>query len=207
MLSIESGILEYGTTHFRSEPALPAASIDDLKALLRLDDGSGEYSEDGYLLSLLLSASQFAARFLSRSLITTELTRQYDRPYTVPGLAIESKESRGAQLSYPPIESVDKVYTLDDSGNETVINDYYFDKLSGRVYIKSGVTGRVIDMLRIEYTAGYGEAYASVPQLIQQGIIQHAAYMYEHRGDCPVGDAAAQSGAKQMYGSYRAWVI
>lgn len=207
MLSFQSEKLEYGTTHFRSEPALPAASIDDLKALLRLDDGSGEYSEDSYLLTLLLSASQFAARFLSRSLITTELTRQYDRPFDVPGLAIERKESRGAQLAYPPIESVDRVYLIDDNGEQKDIEDYFFDDLSGRVYIKEGFTGRKIDMLRIEYTAGYGETYASVPQIIQQGILQHAAFMYEHRGDCPIGDAADLSGAKQIYGSFKAWAI
>ena len=198
--------LEYGTTHQRTNPAMPAASVDDLRALLRLDS-EGEYPDNDYLTTLLLSASEFASRFLSRTLIVTEWTKQYDRPFPLPGLALERKEGYGIKLAYPPVISVDRVYTIDNSGDQKDITGFYFDDLSSRVVIKTSVSGRDIDMLRVEYTAGYGDTYVDVPQLIQQGILQHAAYMYEHRGDCPVGDAAGLSGAKQIYGSYRAWVI
>lgn len=192
---------ENGITSIVAEPNVPAASVDELKALLRIDG----MDEDIYLLGLLLTASMYAVRTLNRSLITMGLVRQYDDVRGLRGLAHEFKESNGLILTYPPIAEVTRVYTIDESGTETEVDGYYIDTLSApaRVYLTQSVTGRNIAMLRIDYTAGYGETHEDVPRTIQQGILQHAAFMYEHRGDCDARDAIERSGAMATYRPYR----
>jgi hypothetical protein len=69
----------HGITSRLTMPDLPAASVDTLRELLRLDDATGgEYAEEAYLNQLLLAASDYAAGYLNRSLITTEYRRVYD---------------------------------------------------------------------------------------------------------------------------------
>lgn len=204
MLNLLGSQTANGQTFQRTDPGLPAASADELQELLRLDVEAGEYSVETYLDGLLLSASEYAARFLNRSLITTEWTRQWDLS-AQHGLRIEFKRDFGSYLPFGPVTSVDRVYWLSGDGAETEITSYYTDLLGdpARVYLRDWSAGREIASIRVEYTAGYGEAYAAVPRLIQQGILQHAAYMYEHRGDCGAAEAAKLSGAHDMYGSYR----
>lgn len=190
---------ENGITHQVTEPSVPAADVDDLVALLRLDEA------DSYLVTLLMSASAYAARHLNRSLITTQWIRQYDSMRRRPELRLEYKIDSGIILPYGPVNSVDAIYTIDTSGDQTALTEYYTDLLSApaRVFVREATWGREIAMLRVEYTAGYGATAAAVPPAIQQGILQHAAYMYEHRGDCTADEAGKLSGAHGIYGSYQ----
>lgn len=193
--------VENGITRILTEPTEPAAAVADLKALLRIDGTD----EDSYLNSLLMSASSYASRVLNRTLITSNLVRQYDETRGLRGLAYEYKESGGLSLTYPPIVTVTRVYALDSDGVETDIDGYYTDFISApaRLYLTQSVTGREIATLRIEYTAGYGDTSSAVPSAIQQGILQHAAFMYEHRGDCDAKDAIERSGAMAIYRPYK----
>ncbi|MFA5703778.1 MAG: phage head-tail connector protein [Advenella sp.] len=206
MLNMFGSQTENGRTYQRTDPGLPGASVEELRELLRLEDDSGEYTVDTYLDGLLLTATEYASRYLNRSLITTEWTRQFDLAMQT-GLHLEYKRERGLYLPFGPVDSVDRVYWISTDGTENTIEStaYYIDLLGdpARVYLRQWVAGREIAMLRIEYTAGYGESYAEVPRLIQQGILQHAAYLYEHRGDCGADEAAKLSGAHSVYGSYR----
>ena len=192
---------ENGITRILTEPSEPAASLAELKSLLRIDSAD----EDSYLAGLLLTASSYAARVLNRTLITSDLVRQYDEPRGLRGLAYEYKESNGLSLTYPPIVEVTRVYTIDRDGVEDDIEGYYTDLISApaRLYLTQSATGRDIATLRIEYTAGYGDTASTVPSAIQQGILQHAAFMYEHRGDCDARDAIERSGAMATYRPYR----
>jgi len=42
-----------------------------------------------------------------------------------------------------------------------------------------------------------------VPAALRLAIIQMAAYMFEHRGDCDTDNAMKMSGAKSLVGSYK----
>jgi uncharacterized phiE125 gp8 family phage protein len=188
-------------------PDLPAASVDTLRELLRLDDATGgEYAEEAYLNQLLLAASDYAAGYLNRSLITTEYRRVYDTSYKDGGLSPICEARKPIMLPYPPVAEVTAVYTVDSDGNTTAVTGYYtdFDSEPGRLYITdSSVYTREIASLKVDYTAGYGDTYSSVPDGIQQGILQHAAYLYEHRGDCDAEESAKRSGATVMYNRYK----
>lgn len=196
------------TTKQQTTPTGPAASIDDLIELLRLDPGTGEYVvETGYLTTLLMTASQYATHYLRRALLTTEYIRQYRHPRERLDLSSDYRPTEYIQLPYPPLVTVDRVYTVDSSDNEREITDYSLDNVAtpAQIRIRSGVTN--YRYLRVEYTAGYGDHYTDIPQPIQQGILQHAAYMYEHRGDCGAEDAARLSGATGLYHSYQVGVV
>lgn len=180
------------------------ATVGSLQALLKVDD------DESLLQSLLLVATEYAERYLSRTIVSGTWMRQFDGPAYRSGLQREDKMLRWAYLPYPPLVSVDKVYSLDTDGNENDITGYYVDEAStpARLVFTQTFGGRSIAQVRIEYTCGYGGEYASgVPYLIQQGILQHAAYMYEHRGDCGAEQAAKLSGATGTYGMYRAGLV
>lgn len=197
-----------GVTRVTEAPASPAADAEDLKRLLRIDEDG--YSEDGYLDAILLAASEYAAQYLNRALLTTKLTRQYDQPRQLPQLRPERRLDDYLNLPYSPLQEVERIYTIDDDGAETEIDRYILDNVSepARIAVRElNVSSRDMAFLRIDYIAGYGDTYESVPKLIQQGILQHAAYMYEHRGDCDAMEAAKRSGAHDLYGMYRVGVV
>ncbi len=56
--------------------------------------------------------------------------------------------------------------------------------------------------IRVYYTAGY-EA-DSIPESIKMGIMMHAGYLHEHRGENVEG-AMRKSGAQAMYRQHRIW--
>ena len=206
---ITSTQIDNGVTKQKTMPSVPAASPDDLIELLRLDT-NGEYNaETGYLTTLLMTASQYAAHYLRRALLTSTYVRQYEQPRDVPRLSRDYKIPDVIELPYPPLVTVDRVYVVSTDDTEHDVADYVLDNVSepARIRLRSFTTGSAFEFLRIEYTAGYGDHYTDVPQLIQQGILQHAAYMYEHRGDCGAEDAARLSGAVDMYHSYQVGVV
>ncbi len=180
-------------------PEEPAAELSQLKELLRIDDDA----QDGYLSQLLLAASQYAVQFLNRSLRTQSWKRTFDA-FQQLGLAREHFAQTGLFLPYGPVKSISKLVAVSQDGTETDVTNFYLNNSDNemRIYLKQGVSGRGFAYIIAEYVAGYG-AIADVPALIQQGILQHAAYLFEHRGDCGADEAAKLSGAKGMYGMYR----
>lgn len=55
--------------------------------------------------------------------------------------------------------------------------------------------------LTVTYTAGWPEE--NVPGAIKQGIIEAAAFMYEHRGECDAQDALTRSGGADKIRRYK----
>ncbi len=176
----------------------PAASTDELQAMLRLE---GEYSDEDVLNDLLMSATDYAQNYLGRSLTEQVLVRQFDPPKMSAGLSAVALKERPVLLTYPPVQSVNRVYLVDNYGDETTVDsdDYWLDDIKTPPELMITLrywTGR----LRIEYTAGY----ESVPEAIKRGVLLHAAHMWAYRGDvCSTEDAAKQSGAVAAYRTYR----
>lgn len=196
MLKYQDAVpIERGVTHRRSEADTLIISVADVQAHLRVD------TDDSYIEGLIRVAQDYAARYLSRSLVETEWTRQYDLSERRPQLSREYAERQYIVLPYPPVTSIDRVYTTDRDGDETDLTDYTEDLFSepARVLLHQFVVGRDLAMLRVDYTAGY----TNVPHSIQHGLKMHTGYLYEHRGDCDVQTAAKSSGAQGLYDGYR----
>lgn len=166
-----------------SSPAVEPVTLSEVKTFLKV-----EHSDDDGLLSNLISAARVdAENFLSRSLITQGWRMSFDSyiPYEL-------------LLAMTPVQSISSVKAIDKQGTEATISaaTYHLGADNRKVIFDIAVCSYKIE---IDYVAGYGDAAADVPSPIRQGILNHIAYMYEHRGlkrDMPLG-------ASRYYWAYR----
>jgi len=90
----------------------------------------------------------------------------------------------------PPLISVESIKYYDSDDAETVFSadNYFVDKNSevGRISLNYGeqwptVTLRPINAFIIDFTAGYGDAAADVPDSVKNAIYIYCTHMYENR--------------------------
>lgn len=117
-------------------------------------------------------------------------------------------------LPYGPIASVDKVYTIDNEGNETLLTvntDYYVygdEDLMVKI-LPVYVTGKYYySSVRVEYTAGYDcETTEALPAAIKQAIMKQVATDYNYRDDIIEGSfGLLTNGVKALLAPYRKFV-
>jgi uncharacterized phiE125 gp8 family phage protein len=198
--------LTNASTIYTAHHETPAATPEDLRELLRLNESD---ETDAYLNGLLLAATMYAEKYLNRTFIYSDLTRQYEVKDDRSTLALERYRDTTIYLPYGPVIFVDRVYAVDMYGAETEIDVYRLDIVSSpaKLLISQSFCFDVDGLVKIDYTAGYGEYAANIPAPIVQGVLQHAAYMYEHRGDCEANEAAKMSGAHTIYGMYKVGMV
>ena len=116
---------------------------------------------------------------------------------------------RAADILLPryPLSSITSI-TVDDSA--ITVASYFIidtDQKPGRLVLKDGSAWPVVDAaangIKVTYVAGFGSSSSDVPATLRLAVIQMAAYMFEHRGDCNTDDAMAMSGAKSLVDAYR----
>lgn len=190
-----------GSTTISTAFTEPAASAAELREALRLEDD--EYSEEDLLTEFLMAATDYANGYLGRSLTERVVLRQFEAPKMARGLSANALRDRPLLLPYPPVTSVDRVYLVDNDGEETTIDsgDYWLDdgKTPPELVVNLSMWS---SRLRVLYTAGYPEG--TIPDAIHRGVLLHAAYMYSHRGDlCEAEEAAVKSGAVALYRRHR----
>lgn len=200
-------------------PAELPLSLGEIKAQLRLEDA--QTSEDALLLGLIRGATDACETFTGRALITQTWTlfrdawpgAAYDAPLVeglhqgieTPGLA------RALELPKAPLQSIVHVKTFDEADSETLwpASNYITDTAGepGRLIARSGVSfptpSRAANGIEIRFTAGYGGNPASVPEPLRQGILQAAAFLYEHRGDTAPQTALHAAGAAAVWQPFR----
>lgn len=83
-----------------------------------------------------------------------------------------------------------KVYDQNDAATVMEASDYQVDSASrpGRVLLRDhaqwpAVSLRPANGVEIEFQAGFGASANAVPAQLRQGILQHVAHLYAHRGD------------------------
>ena len=116
---------------------------------------------------------------------------------------------RWAYLPYPPLVSVDKVYSLDTDGNETDITGYYVDEAStpATVGIHRDFGGGSVAQVRIEYTCGYGGGICFRRSVSHSaGNIATRSLYVRAQGRLWCGAGSETSGATGTYGMYRVGV-
>lgn len=174
-------------------------TVERLQEHLRVDGDSD------YLESLIRVAANYAAEYMQRSLVETTRERQWDLYDWTPQLRREHVARNPLTLTYPPVKSVDRVVAYLSDGSEVELTEYTADIAAdpGRVLLHEATVGREIASIAVEYTAGYED----VPKVIEQGILMHAAYLYEYRGECDGSEAGRRSGAHGMYDSYKVALI
>ena len=181
-------------TNRTSEPLTSPVTADELGAYLGLPVPVAP-TDAALLNRLLLAACEYYVRLSGCELLSRDYTYATSRtPERREGLTGVAPMASGAvwwiELPLVPVAALTSVKV-----DGELTTDYQAD-LS---HVPARIDLRAQGAVEIAYTAGYATA-AEIPATVTTGILMLAAYLYEHRGACSVGDAAEQSGAAAMFG-------
>lgn len=195
-------------------PTAEPLSLQEVKEYLRLEDATDER----VVQPLITAARIFAEEHMNRALMQQTITLfldavvdqdepLYEGMRTAPDL---NYYKNYIVLPKSPVQSVTSVKTFDDNDTATTMatSKYYVDTVRepGRIVLRTGETFptalRVANAIEVIYVAGYTSAFA-IPEPIRMGMLQHIAYLYEHRGDM----YEAQGGPAIMKSLYAPFVI
>jgi uncharacterized phiE125 gp8 family phage protein len=162
-------------TRTQNSAILPI-TLDDAKIHERED--LDEADNNDYITAQLSACVDIAENFTRRAFITQEWQFQSNIIYPF------------MKLPYPPLQTIDSVYTLDSDGTATLVDadNYMMDNVSqpGRIIFKSSFSSSYgvkyyYPVLRVNFTAGYGDLADDVPWEIKEGILQAFGHLYENR--------------------------
>lgn len=163
-------------------PAALPVSLSEVKAQLRIEHDD----ENNYLDRLINAAiAMVDAKGILGQAIITQTWAQW-LPHT---------PDREILLAIGPVQSVDAVKYYDDDGilqTDTLANfDVFGLPFSKIVKPKTGFNWPISqvrpDAIKIEYTVGYGDTSAGVPDTIRHALLMLIAYWYENRENELVG--------------------
>ena len=196
-----------------TEPTAEPLSLQEVKEYLRVDDSTDER----VVRPLLETARRLAEEHMGRAIMSQTITFFVDAYDELADPLWEGTRT-GPYLNYyknyivlprPTVSSVTSVSTFDDADTETTMasSRYYVDSVRepARVVLRQGETFptalRVANAIKVVYVAGYANAYA-VPEPIKLGMLQHIAFMYEHRGDMYEAAAPMPPMMRQLYAPF-----
>lgn len=161
-------------------------------------DWIGQDPSDPLLPMLLGQSTASVIRYIGRDLIARDWTlTHYDWPVygtLVPGSIGPSPGDYRREIALPyanllsvaSVELYGEVTTAFIERSESIILD-----------ASAVITPSADPAIVVQYRAGYGETAADVPNEAKLGIMQLAAFNFEHRGDCDALQAMNRSGAAQ----------
>lgn len=183
--------------------------------------GGGLSISDPLLTTLLKSAREMVESYLGAGLLTQTWQQFYDinilqekwwdgvREGPTTDLIVLP---RSFAVERWPVISVTSLSFFDEADAATVADPAsYYISSSARppsITVRFGynwptIVYRIRDALVIEFIVGYGATAANVPEAIKNAIKALAIFLYEHRGQCDVNEAIAQSGAKSFLKPFR----
>jgi uncharacterized phiE125 gp8 family phage protein len=177
-------------------PAVEPVTLTEAKLHLKVETAD----EDPLIDSLIAAARQTCELATGLALITQTWRHFLD---AFPGGREEwwdgsrdGVRNMGAAIALeiprPPLISITHVKTYDQADVAAIIpsGDCQVDTAArpGRVVMRAfapwpAVTLRPVNGIEIEFQAGYGASQSAVPAQLRQGILQHVAHLYTHRGD------------------------
>ena len=195
-----------------TEPTAEPLSLQEVKEYLRVDDATDER----VVQPLIIAARQFAEEHMNRALMQQTITLNLDTTIETENPLWEGMRT-APDINYyknyvvlprSPVISVTSLKTYNDSDTASTMaaSKYYVDtqREPARIVLRTGETFptalRVANAIEVVYVAGYTSAYA-VPEPIRMGMLQHIAYMYEHRGDMYEAQGAPTL-MKSLYAPY-----
>ena len=194
-------------------PTVEPLTMQEVKEYLRVEDNTDER----VVRPFIETARRLAEEHLGRTLMPTTYSLFLDTNNDMDDPLWEGMRT-GADLNYyknyivlprSPVTSVTSVSTFNDADTESTMasSKYYVDNVSepARIVLRQGETFptalRVANAIKVVYVSGYTSAYA-VPEPIRMGMLQHIAYMYEHRGDMYEASSPMPPIIKNLYAPY-----
>ena len=181
------------TTDITTEPV----STAEAKLYCKVQD-----TADDTLFTLLISS---ARRMLEKYTMTSFAKK------TIHATWVETPKDNIIELPYGPIISIDKIYRIDEEGNEeelTLNSDYFVlgDQDAIIRITKYWSSGDVHEnSIRVEYKAGYEDtATEPLPEELKLAILKQVATDYELRENISAGAMTVLSNeSKVLAGPYR----
>ncbi len=164
-------------------PATLPLEKDEVKEYLRIDDDD----EDDLIDSLIQTAIDWVEHYLNKALISQ----------TWEELLHEWPEGDYIQLYKGPLQEVSEIeYMLAGESAYTAFEEYIEELHNERIYLNYGEqwpSGSLDDAagIRIEWTAGYGDAPENIPCPIIQAMKLLISHWFENRETQVVGTIAA----------------
>jgi len=163
-------------------PAAEALMLGEVKAHLRIDGND----EDELLQSLVAVAREHLERTTGLVLIGRTMR-----------LYLDFWPASGAiEIAHGPVRAVAEIRIYDDRGVETVVDlsGHVLDEAArpARLWLRSRPSPRqAMNGIEIDFTAGFGDTGADVPDTLKRAMLTHIALMYEFRGAVAPGQQPA----------------
>lgn len=159
---------------FRTEPpsAQPVTS-SDAKAFARIETSD----EDDLVATLIAVATEHIEAATGLALLTQKWR-----------LTLDAWPRGGiVEIACSPVQTVDEVQVYDAGGRPSLVDlsSSVLDAKArpARLYLGTpSAPGRMLNGIEIDFTAGFGDTAADVPDALKQAILLHVARMYEFRG-------------------------
>ncbi len=163
-------------------PAAEPITLAEAKSHLRLDDTN----EDTLLAALIRSAREHLERATGLSLITQTWRLYLD---SIP-------EDGVIQIARGPVQTIESLTLYDASGEELSLplTGHILDGHArpARLVLGRAVSaGQHINGIEIDFSAGFGESGAEVPDTLKRAMLMHVAQMFSFRGTVAVDDQPA----------------
>lgn len=170
------------STHCLSYPKALALAPKTVKKFLKIDHDE----DDEIIIALIKSVTTQCQNYTGYALITQSWQATYERVV-----------KNTIFLPHQPVSQINKVYLINHRDKKTLFSkDYYkFDPdISEIEFFIHPIARR----LRIEYTCGFGDLCSSVPDELQTAMLEHIAYIYQHRGDASDFDFSIYNSFRQI---------
>jgi uncharacterized phiE125 gp8 family phage protein len=154
-------------------PQAEPLTLAEVKAHLRLDGSD----EDALIVSLIKTAREFLERETGLCLIAQTWRLYLDR-WPRDGVI---------RITKSPVQAIQSVavYGLDGAPVQVSLEDHLLDGASrpARLWLRNTpVTGRTVNGIEIDFSAGYGEAGTDVPDTLKRAMLTHVGQMFAFRG-------------------------
>ncbi|MCW5712464.1 phage head-tail connector protein [Shinella sp.] len=154
-------------------PAVEPVTLAETKAHLRLDAAD----EDALLSALVRVAREHLEAATGLCLITRPLRLYLD----------DWPETRVIQIARGPVQTIEMVTVYDAAGLPVAVDasGYLLDGTArpARLLLPARpASGRALNGIEIDFTAGFGESGADVPDGLKRALLLHVAAMFELRG-------------------------
>lgn len=180
-------------------PGAEPITLAETRAHLRLDGTT----QDGLLDALVRAAREHLERETGLALIARSFRLYRD----------DWPQDRVIQIARGPVQAIEAMTVYDDAGMPQDL-DVAGVALDGtarpaRLLLPAPaelpVPGRALNGIEIDFTAGFGEAGADVPDTLKRALLTHVAAMYELRGVVAAGDqpGAVPAGYDRLVAPFR----
>lgn len=177
-------------------PSAEPITLVEVKAHLRLN----EAHEDALLAALIVTARAHLERETGLCLIRQTLRLCAD-DWPVDGIV---------RIARYPVRAIDDVtvYGPDGEASSVSLQDHLLDGEGrpARLWLRDPPPpGRAINGIEIDFTAGFGEAGADVPDTLKRAMLLHVAHMFAFRGVVAPDEqpAGIPDSYERLIGAYR----